>query len=87
MCRATACVRARQETLQRVAVHSPPCTQLLLQGNHRVRHVSAAGTIVTIVGNGVDGFGGDGGPASAASLSWPNDMALDGTGGYYIADK
>jgi hypothetical protein len=60
---------------------------LVDSGNHRVRHVSAAGTIVTVAGNGVDGFGGDGGPASAASLSWPNDMALDGTGGYYIADK
>jgi streptogramin lyase len=41
-----------------------------LEGN-RVRRVSRGGIITTIAGNGTDGSTGDGGPATAASLSGP----------------
>jgi uncharacterized protein (TIGR03437 family) len=55
-------------------------------GNHRIRRVDASGTIRTIAGNGIQGFSGDGGPATAAQLSQPYRVAVDGAGNLYIAD-
>ena len=54
--------------------------------NHRIRKVDTSGTITTIAGDGTFGFGGDGGPASAAQLTFPEGVALDGAGNVYIAD-
>ncbi|MEU6486167.1 RICIN domain-containing protein [Streptomyces sp. NPDC046887] len=54
--------------------------------NHRVRKISADGTIGTVAGTGVAGFGGDGGPATSAQLHRPQGLALDSTGALYIAD-
>jgi uncharacterized protein (TIGR03437 family) len=55
--------------------------------NHRIRRVDAGtGVITTVAGNGKPGFGGDGGPATAAQLNGPNWVAADGTGNLYIAD-
>ena len=42
--------------------------------------------ITTVAGTGEDGDGGDGGPATAAQLGWPNNLAIDGGGNLYIAD-
>ena len=55
--------------------------------NHRVRRVDSSGTITTVAGTGGDaGFGGDGGPADNAQLSWPKGVAVDRSGNLYIAD-
>lgn len=54
--------------------------------NHRIRKVSPTGIITTVAGDGVARFAGDGGPATAASLFQPWDVALDGSGNLYIAD-
>src|SRR5271157_4225867 len=54
-------------------------------GNQRIRKVSG-GTITTIAGNGILGFSGDGGPATSASLYWPQGVAVDSAGNLYIAD-
>ncbi len=54
--------------------------------NHRIRKVSAGGTITTVAGNGIYGFSGDGGPATSASLLYPYGLAVDGSGNLYIAD-
>jgi sugar lactone lactonase YvrE len=59
--------------------------------NNRVRKLNAAtGTITTVAGNGIAGYGygfsGDGGPATAAQLYFPYSVAIDNAGNLYIAD-
>ena len=62
------------------------------QGNGRIREVNAVtGTITTVAGGG-NGRGasdayGDGGAATNAILSGPNDVAVDAVGDIYIADS
>ena len=55
--------------------------------NNRVRKVSPDGTIATVAGMGNEGFSGDGGPATAASLNRPASLAVDASGALYIADS
>jgi uncharacterized protein (TIGR03437 family) len=55
-------------------------------GNHRIRQITPDGTIHTIAGTGVAGFGGEGGPAADARLNAPAGLRLDGSGNLYIAD-
>ena len=54
---------------------------------HRVRKVAPGGIISTVAGIGIAGFGGDGGPATAAQLNQPASLALDGAGNLYIVDS
>ena len=54
--------------------------------NHRVRRVSASGTITTVAGTGVQGFSGDGGPATSATLNTPFGVSPTADGGYLIDD-
>jgi len=55
-------------------------------GNNRIRKVTPAGIITTVAGDGVPRFGGDNGPATSASLEFPNGVVVDGAGNIYIAD-
>lgn len=56
--------------------------------NNVVRRVDqSTGIIITVVGNGTQGFSGDGGLANSARLSAPRGLAIDGTGNLYIADS
>ena len=55
-------------------------------GNHRIRKVSSSGVITTVAGIGTIGFSGDGGPATAAQLSYPSGAWPDGAGNLYISD-
>lgn len=55
--------------------------------NHAVRRIEPDGTIVTIAGTGTRGFGGDGGPASAATLNAPEGLAVDSAGAIYVSDS
>jgi SMP-30/Gluconolactonase/LRE-like region len=52
-----------------------------------VFRVSPAGLLTRLAGSLDAGFSGDGGPASAAQLSTPNGVAVDGHGDIYIADR
>jgi sugar lactone lactonase YvrE len=49
--------------------------------------VSGTGTIYTIAGTGAGGDSGDGGKATAATLSAPTGAVLDGAGNLYVADS
>ena len=55
-------------------------------GNNCVRKVTPDGTINTIAGNGLAGSGGDGGPATSAQLSFPNNLTVDQAGNVFVAD-
>ena len=55
-------------------------------GNRRVRKVTSAGIISTIAGTGVQGFSGDGGPATSAQLNTPASIIFS-AGNLYIADS
>ena len=55
--------------------------------NGRIRKVAAAtGIITTVVGNGGQGYSGDGGAAISAELDLPYGVAVDASGNLYIAD-
>jgi hypothetical protein len=62
--------------------------------NNVIRSIRATTGIITTVagsgfeaGTGTGGFGGDGGPASAARFSYPSGVACDLIGNMYIADQ
>lgn len=56
------------------------------QNNNRIRVVDTFGIITTFAGNGTAGFTGDGGPATAAELRQPEEVAIDPSGNVYIDD-
>jgi RHS repeat-associated protein len=55
-------------------------------GRSRILKVTPNGVITTVAGSGVQGYGGDGGPATLAKLNWPWGVAIDNSGNLYIAD-
>lgn len=69
---------------------SPDDTRLFIAdtSNHRIRAVDlASGIITTVAGSGTPGFGGDGGPATAAALSDPKAVAVTPNQELLIADS
>lgn len=57
------------------------------QGNARVRKLNVtSGIIQTIAGTGTAGFDGDGGNATAATLTSPSSAYVDATGNIFICD-
>ncbi len=70
-----------------VAVDSAGNLYLTSSYEHRVRKVDTSGIITTVVGNGIKGYSGDGGPATEATLSWPEGVAVDASGNLYFADS
>ena len=67
-------------------------TATSLSGNHTginftaTTPLSGPGIITTVAGNGIGGFGGDGGLATNAGFDFPKSVAVDSVGNIYIAD-
>src|ERR1017187_4986606 len=56
-------------------------------GTYRIRKIDTAGNITTAIGDGNQGFAGDGGPANKVEMSGPTSVALDSSGNLYFADS
>jgi len=81
---------ARQDRLSRpggLALDAHGDLFIADSGNNRVRKVSTDGKITTVAGTGREGFSGDGGPATQASLTGPGGVAVDAKGDLFIADS
>ncbi|MFT5049870.1 MAG: sugar lactone lactonase YvrE [Chlamydiales bacterium] len=59
---------------------------VLSRGHSKIFKVGSEGYARCIVGNGRQGFGGDGGPALDAMVASPNHLVADGHGNLFIAD-
>ncbi len=55
--------------------------------NHRVRRIEADGRLVTLAGNGRQGYAGDGGPAIEARLNFPEALFVHASGRLFIGDE
>jgi len=55
-------------------------------GNYRIRKVTPGGTISTVVGNGSFGSGGDGGPATSATIDLVTYVAFDSSGNLFFGN-
>ena len=54
--------------------------------NQCIRQVNPNGVIITVAGNGVQGYSGDNGMATSARLNYPFGVAVDACGNLLIAD-
>jgi trimeric autotransporter adhesin len=68
-----------------VAVDSAGNLYIADSNNSRIRKVSN-GVITTVAGSGMAGFSGDNGSATSAALYFPQGIAVDATGSFFIAD-
>ncbi len=64
----------------------PSCFTALFVTCFAIGGNANAQTINNFAGNGTSGFSGDGGPSTAASLSSPNGLAVDGGGNVFVSD-
>ena len=54
--------------------------------NDRVRKIGVNGLINTVIGNGLQGYSGDGGDPLSAELYWPASVALDLHNNIFVTD-
>jgi sugar lactone lactonase YvrE len=55
--------------------------------HNRIRKVNPDGTVSTVIGTGMAGYTGDGGPAAQAKLYQPTGLDIDAAGNFYIVDS
>jgi sugar lactone lactonase YvrE len=78
---------AMLDTPNGVAVDGAGNLYIADTNNHAIRHVDTHGVITTIAGKPtMIGVSGDGGPATAALLSYPAGVRLDAAGNLYFAE-
>ena len=80
----------RQRAAQRAVRRGRGCGRQSLyrrfRQQPRIAKWRTNGTITTLAGTGVSGYGGDGGQATSAQLNGPQAVAVDASGNVYIAD-
>lgn len=64
-----------------------PSGRLWSESSHTIKMLTPAGADCLVAGAGRAGFGGDGGPASQALLSSPDDIATGPGGAVYFHDR
>ena len=69
-----------------IAIDSSDNLYIAEVANERIRMVTPAGVISTVVGNGTFGSSGDGGPAIQSPLGGPFGLTLDSAGNIYIGE-
>ena len=72
---------------QNVAVNAQGDVFVADTYNNRVVKVTPQGQVVTVAGDGVAGYSGDGRLAAFAELNEPTGLAVDAKGNLYIADS
>jgi hypothetical protein len=70
----------------RVCIDSAGNWYISDRSNGRIRRVAPNGVITTVLGNGTQGYNGDGFIATAAELNNPEGVAVDAAGNVYVAD-
>jgi autotransporter-associated beta strand protein len=71
-----------------VAVDSAGDIFIADSGNNVIREVNyATGAVTTVAGSGANGYSGDGGEATIATLNNPSGVAVDAAGDIFIADS
>ncbi len=56
-------------------------------GTNRIRKLDTKGNITTAIGDGIQGFAGDGGPPNKVEMSLPTGLAVDSSGNILFADS
>lgn len=80
-------VSANLRLPQAVALDGSGNVYIADTGDHRIRKVDSTKVINAAVGNGTQGFSGDGGAAAAAELDLPAGVWVDASGNIIISDS
>ena len=68
-----------------IAVDATGTVYVTEYDGHRVRRITPAGVVTTLAGSGTAGFAD--GTGTAAGFNNPHDVAVDGTGNVFVADR
>ena len=77
---------AQIDSVEGIAVADDGTVYLADYNNQRIRRIDPAGIITTVAGTGVEGYAADPGPATAAELGGPNDIAIGPDGSIYFGN-
>jgi serine/threonine protein kinase, bacterial len=70
-----------------IAVDQSGNVYISTHDHHSILRIDKDGKIKRVIGKGISGFSGDGGPASEAKLKQPAGLVFDTKGNLYIADR
>ena len=77
---------AQLELFVNVGIVADSSGNIYFADGSRVRMINNSGIITTVAGNGIYGYSGDGGPATAAEFEAPTGLCFDRAGNLYISD-